>query len=103
MNAYYENKTLGNRIAGSANIHSIRVGDRLISVICAIVSFLTCSAALKIEKTALCTALFFSFFGIIGSMDRGSIGLFAGLFLCAVIFIFEFLLLKNIVSKRTSK
>lgn len=100
MNAYYENKTYGNRIPRTAEI---RVGDRLISVICAIVAFLTCSAVVKVGKAAICTALFFSFFGVIGAMDNGSIGMLAGVVLCAATSLFEFLMIKSMVKKPASK
>ena len=100
MNAYYENKTYGNRISNTAEI---RVGDKLISAICALVAFFTCTAVVKIEKAVLCTVLFFSFFGLIGAMDNGSIGMLSGIVLCAATSFFEFLTIKSMVKKPASK
>ena len=100
MNAYYENKTYGNRMTRTAEL---QVGDKLISLICALVAFFTCTAVVKIEKTVLCTALFLSFFGIIGAMDNGSIGMLFGIILCAATSLFEFLTIRSLIKKTASK
>ena len=99
MNAYLENRTYSNKISSAPSITDTRVGDRLISVICAIIAFFTCTAMVKIEKATLATALFFSFFGVVGGMDNGSIGLLIGLVLCALITLVEFLTLKSMVAR----
>ena len=100
MNAYFENQAYSNRLSSAPSISDVRVGDKLISVICAIIAFFTCSVMVKIEKATVATALFFSFFGIIGGIDNGNIGLLGGMALCALITFIEFLTLKSMVDRR---
>ena len=100
MNAYFENTTYSNRLSSAPAITDVRIGDKLISVICAIIAFFTCSVMVKVEKATVATALFFSFFGVIGSIDNGSLGLFGGVALCALIILIEFLTLKSMVDRR---
>lgn len=103
MNAYYENKSFTSRINNTASIREVNVGDKLISLICAVVAFLTRASVVKVTKAAICTALFFAFFGIIGAMDNGNVGLFVGILLCAAVTFFEFLMLRSTFAKRSAK
>ena len=100
MNAYFDNQAYTNRPYSSPSITNVRVGDKLISVICAIIAFFTCSVMVKVEKATVATALFFAFFGVIGSIDNGSVGLLGGVLLCALISLIEFLTLKSMVDRR---
>ena len=103
MNAYYENESFAKRINNTAALPEVNVGDKLISLICAIVAFFTRTAVVRVTKAAFCTALFFAFFGIIGAMDSGNIGLFFGVVLCALITLFEYLALKSTFAKRPTR
>ena len=101
MNAYYERTS---RTAINNHSHGTQIGDGLISFICMIVAFFTSAAAIRVEKTLLCTASFIAFFGVIGSMESGAIGLFGGLMLCALFSFVEYLVLKSMIkSKKASK
>ena len=101
MNAYFENRTYSNGIASTPSITDIHVGDKLISIICAIIAFFTCSVMVKVEKLTVASALFFFFFGVVGGMDNGSIGTLFGLVLCLLITLVEFLTLKSMVDHRS--
>ena len=101
MNAYFENRTYSNKIASTPSITDIHVGDKLISMICAIIAFFTCSVMVTVEKVTLASALFFIFFGVVGGMDNGSIGNLFGLVLCLLITFIEFLTLKSMVAHRS--
>jgi hypothetical protein len=98
MNAYYQ-KT--NRTIAVTNNRplNITIGDKIISFICAVISFFTCSAAVAIEKAVFSTAGFVAFFGIIGSMESGAISMVVGILLCAAISLGEFLVLRSLVKK----
>ena len=102
MNAYYDNsgfraQTIGNRT------HKENVfGDKLISVICAIVAMVTCPVAVKLEKATVATALIFAFFGIIGSMEADVISMGLGALLCIAIALVELVIFKS-MTKRKAK
>ncbi len=97
MNAYYEN---GNIRRSNTRIYpQAQTGDKLISFICMIVAALTSTVAVRIEKCSLCIIGFFAFFGIVGSMETGSISLFSGVLLCAAVSLVEFLVLRSLVKK----
>ncbi len=100
MNAYYERT---NRQAIADN-HSINTsfGDGLISLICAIVAFFTSAVAVKVEKTILSTVCFVAFFGVIGSIDNGSMGLASGILLCSLFSLVEFFIFKSMVKSKTT-
>lgn len=101
MNAYYERGR-----TSVADQHSIDTvfGDRLISLICTLVAFFTSAIAVKVEKAILSTICFVGFFGIIGSMETGNIGLFFGLLLCTACSLLEFFIFKSLIkSNRSSK
>lgn len=101
MNAYYERT---NRTAINNHSYNAQIGDGFISFICMIVSFFTSAVAVRIEKTILCTAGFVAFFGVIGSMENGSIGLFGGLLLCCAVTFVELIVLKSMIkSKKASR
>lgn len=99
MNAYYENTAYCRNGARVSTLPPRRYGDGFINFICAIISVLTCSAALKIEKTAISFGLFLAFFGIVGSIDSGSISMLGGILLCAVVSLLEYATLKSLVKR----
>ena len=103
MNAYYENEAFAKRINNTAALPEVNVGDKLISIICAIVAFFTRASVIRVTKATFCTALFFAFFGIIGAMENGSIGLFFGIVLCALTTLFEYLALKSTFAKQHTR
>ncbi len=98
MNAYFENFNSAryNDTARASTLQDRRIGDGIISFICALVAMFTCSAAIKIEKTVAVFALFAGFFGVIGGIESGAISMIPGLFICGGISLFEFLLLKSV-------
>lgn len=100
MNAYYE-KTNRQAIADNHSINT-SFGDGLISFICTIVAFFTSAAAVKVEKTILSTVCFVAFFGVIGSMDSGSIGLASGILLCAIFSLVEFFIFKSMLKSKNA-
>jgi hypothetical protein len=103
MNAYYTGT--GYRV-GTIETKSQKdrvFGDKLISVICAIVAMVTCPAAVIIEKASVVTALIFAFFGVIGSMETNKISLAFGTLICIAITLVEFLLLKSMTKKSSKK
>ena len=100
MNAYFDNRTYSDRLSSAPSVSGARIGDRLISVICAIIAFFTCSVMVKVEKATVATALFFAFFGIVGSIDNGGIGLLGGVLLCALVTVIELITLKSMVDHR---
>ena len=102
MNAYYQKNNKKTLVTDTTLFPEISIGDKLISFICAIVALLTCSVAVKIEKAVICTAVFFAFFGIIGSMESGSMGMFGGLLLCALCTLVEFLIFRSMFKKKSA-
>ena len=100
MNAYYENsgfraQTIGNRT------HKENVfGDKLISLICAIVAMVTCPVAVKLEKATVATALVFAFFGVVGSMEADTVSMGLGAIICLAIALVEFLIFKSMAKKK---
>ncbi len=105
MNAYYHNEHIA--AIGTQEIYSshsrtrrITLGDRLISLISFLVAIFTNATVVKIEKAVLSTTGFFVFFGVIGSMDCGKLGMLPGLFLCGLVALVEFLILRSIWAKR---
>ncbi|MBR3879112.1 MAG: hypothetical protein IKJ24_03205 [Clostridia bacterium] len=98
MNAYSEN--LGN-VRYNENTRAReyadkQLGDGLISFICAVIGLVTCSAAIKLEKTIAVFALFVAFFGVIGGIESGALSWFFGIALCAVISLLEYVTLKSV-------
>ena len=103
MNAYLDNRAYSVRVTPTPSIPEIRVGDKLISFICAVVALLTCSVMVKLEKVAVSAALFFGFFGVVGGIDNGSIGILAGVALCALLILSECLILKSLLVKNKAR
>lgn len=99
MNAYYGNTAYGRNISRERTAPSHRYGDGLINFICAIIGILTCSAAIKIEKTALSLGLFLGFFGIVGGIESGSLSMLGGILLCGIISIIEYATLKSMFKR----
>ena len=100
MNAYFDNSGIHTL---NRPLHITHTGDRLISVICAIVAFFTSAVAVKIEKTVLSAACFIAFFGVIGSMENESVGLVAGIILSAALIFVEYLILRSLSAKKADK
>ena len=99
MNAYY---TGTRKTVVVTDNNPINVGDKLISMICAIIAFVTSAVAIKIEKATLCTAGFIAFFGIIGGMESESISMLAGVFFCIVIALVETAVFKSMLKGKFS-
>ena len=98
MNVYFENISNAgynpNTRAREYANHSF--ADGLISFICAIVGLVTCSAAIKVEKTLLVFSLFVAFFGVIGGIENGTLSWFFGIILCSAISFVEYVTLKSV-------
>ncbi len=103
MNAYYGQ--VGYKSSSSAAQRSSDrcFGEGFINLICNIIAIATCSAAIKIGKALLCTALFVSFFAVIGAIESTSISLVGGVFLCLLITLFESLMLKRLFKRTPEK
>ena len=99
MNAYYPGTT---RTIVVTDNNPINVGDKMISLICAIIALFTSAVAIKIEKATLCTAGFIAFFGIIGSMENGNLGMLVGILFCIVISLVEFSVFKSMIKNKNS-
>ena len=97
MNAYLDNRAYSVKVSPAPSIPEISIGDKLISFICAVVALLTCPVMIKLEKIVVSTALFFGFFGIVGGIDSGSIGIFGGIVLCALLILLEYSVLKSLI------
>lgn len=98
MNAYYadSNRVRYNENVGARNYANRRFGDGLLSFICAMIGLVTCSAAIKLEKTLVIFGLFVAFFGVIGGIENGSLSWFFGILLCAAISFIEYVTLKSV-------
>ncbi len=103
MNAYYGQVGYRSNTSQSHRSNEKCFGEGLINLICNIVAVLTCSAAVKIEKALLCTALLISFFSVIGAIESASISLAGGVFLCLLISLFESLILKSVCKRSAEK
>ncbi|MBQ8409624.1 MAG: hypothetical protein IJY39_12265 [Clostridia bacterium] len=102
MNAYYQRNNKTTLVTDTNLFPQVSIGNKLISLLCAIVAMLTSSVAVKIEKAVVCTVVFFAFFGIIGSMEAESIGMLGGLLLCGLCTLVEFLVFKSMFSKKSA-
>ena len=100
MNAYYQNTHIN---SGARYIPETHTGDKLISFLCAIAAIFSSRIAAVITRAVVCTAGFIGFFGIIGSMESGNVGMLAGSFLCLAITFIEFVSLKGMVKTVKSK
>ncbi len=101
MNAYFDNTSYGRNIARGRRASTRRFGDGIISFICAVIGMLTCSVAVKIEKTAFSVVVLVAFFGVIGGIEGGSLSWFAGILLCAFLSLIEYATLKSLFKKVT--
>ena len=70
--------------------------DGLVSFIYSLIGMLTCSAAIKLEKSAFAFALLLAFFGVIGGIESGSLSWFSGILLCALISLLEYVTLNSV-------
>lgn len=102
MNAYYSAGYRAGTI-GTRKANDRVAGDRLIAVICAIVAMVTCPVAVKLEKATAASALIFAFFGIVGSMEAGTLSMGLGAVLCIAIALFELVVFKSLVKKSSKK
>lgn len=98
MNAYMNSCTnVGyNQNTSRREYSKRRAGEGLISFICTIVDMVTCSAAIKIEKTIVVFSLFVAFFGVLGGIENGSLSWLFGIALCSLISLLEYVTLKSI-------
>ena len=101
MNAYFENTGYRTNTTRESTINSHSFGDGFISFVCAIIGMLTCTAAVKLEKTALSLVLFIGFFGIVGGIESGAISMLAGIVICAVLSLCEYATLKSLFKRAT--
>lgn len=102
MNAYYTNGNSVKKIRTSG-IPKINVGNGFIEFICSLVAFFTCRAVINIFKVTLSLVCFIAFFGIVGGMDSGSIGLLKGVICCAGCSVIEAIILKSVASQNNSE
>lgn len=100
MNAYYQRNNKTTLVTDATLFPEITIGDKLINFICAIVAALTSAVAVKIEKAVLSSVVFIAFFGVIGSMDAGNIGLLGGLALCGICTLIEAAIFKSIIRNK---
>ena len=96
MNAYFENTGYRTNTRKESAIPSHRFGDGFISFVCAVIGMLTCTAAVKLEKTALSLVLFIAFFGIVGGIESGAISMLLGLIACGILSLCEYATLKSL-------
>lgn len=75
---------------------SVEIHKGFINFICSLIRIITCETAVKIEKVSLAIAGFIGFFGVMGGVESGTIGLGAGMFLFAVITFSEIIVLRSI-------
>ncbi len=94
MNAYFENANV--RYSENIRVREHDFGERFIGFVCALVGMLTCSAAVKIEKTMLVFGLFVSFIAVIGAIESGMLSMLLGILLCGGISLAEYTILKGI-------
>ena len=99
MNAYYnpERTSTSQRANG---INSVTYGLGFINFLCAIVAFFTSTAAIKVEKICFSAICFVAFFGTVGSMESGNIGMLLGITICALATLLEFATLKSLVKRK---
>ena len=98
MNAYFTDSHRSTR-----HTPKINITHGFIEFICSIVAFFTCEAVVKIIKISVCALSFVGFFGIIGGIESGSIGMMAGLLICAVLSSIEFITLRSLMVKNKSE
>ena len=99
MNAYYEHNRIHNNRT-QISIPATHISDKIISAICMIVAFFTCTAAIRIEKTVLSAVCFFGFFGAIGGIESAALSPILGILLCAAFTYVEYLVLKSLFAKK---
>ena len=100
MNAYYQKNNKTTLVTDTTLFPEISIGDKLIGFICAVVAMLTSAVAVKIEKAVFCTVVFIAFFGVIGSMDAGHLGMLGGLLLCALCAAAEALVFRSMIKRK---
>ena len=102
MNAYYTNTGSQKKLSSRA-LPKINLGNGFIEFICSLVAFFTCRAIVNIVKISISLVCFIAFFGIVGGMDSGSIGMGSGFICCAACTLIEAALLKSMASKSNTE
>ncbi len=105
MNAYFDNftNTGYNDVSLPREIPERRLGDGIINLICAIVSIVTCPAAVMLEKAAAVFVLFLSALAVVGAIEGGLMPMFIGIIICAVISLCEYGILKSFWRSKHNK
>lgn len=96
MNTLYNINNEKTREKRIRRFPTIEIHKGFINFICSLIRILTCETAVKIEKVSLSIAGFIGFFGVMGGVESGTIGLGAGIFLFAVITFLEIIVLRSI-------
>ncbi len=94
MNAYFTDSKRGTR-----HLPKINITHGFIEFICSLVAFFTCEAVVKVMKIGVCAVCFIGFFGTIGGIESDTLGMAAGLFICAILSAIEFFTLKSLMAK----
>ena len=102
MNAYFD-RTERTAVINNDHALNINVFDKIVSFICAVIAFFTSDVAIRVEKAVSCTVGFVAFFGIIGSIESGSMSMLLGVAICAVISLMEFFIFKSMFKKKSAK
>ena len=98
MNAYFTDSKRHTR-----HLPKINITHGFIEFICSIVAFFTCDTVVNIIKIGVCAISFVAFFGIIGGIESGSIGMMGGLLSCAAISLIEFFTIRSVVSRKKTR
>ena len=102
MNAYFD-RTQRTAVITDDRTLNINVFDKIVAVICSIIAFFTSATAIRVEKAVSCTVGFVAFFGVIGSIESGSLAMLPGIAVCAIISLIEFFIFKSMFKKKAAK
>ena len=98
MNAYYTNGNSVKKI-NTSTLPKINVKNGFIEFICSLVAFFTCRAVVNIFKATTMILCLGVFFGIVGGMDSGSIGMLKGFVCCAMCSFIEIIILRSMTKQ----
>ena len=90
MNAYFNH----------SDIQKKTLEDRFTSIICSIISFFTNKTLVNFIKLAVISVGLFFFFATIGKIDNGSMGVFAGIMVCATISLLEIIVIGSFTDQK---